>query len=326
MYRAVNERKQMMNKHFLSRREFLLAAGSTAAAISLEACSSANPKPNTSDAVVSTKLSQEIPVSTILPTSTMAPVDPLYPEMTLVQPGTFQMGSENGYRFEKPVHTVTITRPYRIGTYAVTYDEYDKHSDDIEKTYVNINIADRGTHPVSAIDWYAAVAYCNWLSEKAGLTLCYSGGGKATRCDFQANGYRLPTEAEWEFAARGGIQGQGYLYSGSDDLDVVGWHAGNSGGKSHPVGQKQPNELGLYDMSGNRWEWCWDWFDADYYAASPEIDPTGPSSPPEGAFVNRSRRSSSAVQEADTLRVAFRSYDGVSYPGDNGFRLVTTDS
>jgi formylglycine-generating enzyme required for sulfatase activity len=204
----------------------------------------------------------------------------------------------------------------------VTYDEFDKYTEDIQKAQVNLGVTERGSMPVSGVDWYDAVAYCSWLSEKAGLTPCYSGGGKVTKCDFQADGYRLPTEAEWEFAARGGIQSHGYLYSGSNDPDEIGWHAGNSGGHAHPVGQKKPNELGIHDMSGNRWEWCWDWFDADYYASSPEVDPTGPSTVPSGSFVDRSRRSSSAVQKPDTLRAAFRSYDGVSYPGDNGLRLV----
>ncbi|MGB3716240.1 MAG: SUMF1/EgtB/PvdO family nonheme iron enzyme [Candidatus Promineifilaceae bacterium] len=299
-----------------------MVAGSAATAIALEACNSGNPKSGSSVTVASMQSTPENTESNIVSTIAEPSVELIFPAMIQVQPGTFQMGSDGGNRFEKPVHTVIITRPFHIGIYAVTYEEYDKYSDDIEKAYVNVNIPDRGTFPVSAIDWYAAVEYCNWLSEKASLTPCYSGGGKATRCDFLANGYRLPTEAEWEFAARGGILSQGYHYSGSDDPDEIGWHAGNSGGKSHPVGEKSPNELGIYDMSGNRWEWCWDWFDADYYASSPEEDPTGPSTVPKGAFVDRSRRSSSAVQEADTLRVSYRSYDGVTYPGDNGLRLV----
>ncbi|MFN2189070.1 MAG: formylglycine-generating enzyme family protein, partial [Candidatus Promineifilaceae bacterium] len=232
---------------------------------------------------------------------------------------------DEGYRWEQPVHKVIISRPFEIGKYAVTYNEFDRYTEDIQKSPVNLDAIDRGLMPASGVDWYDAAAYCNWLSEKAGLIPCYSGGGKVTKCDFQAGGYRLPTEAEWEFAARGGTKSQGYLYSGSDDADEVGWHVGNSDGYTHPVGQKQPNELGIYDMSGNRWEWCWDWFGSDYYAESPEADPAGPTEIPKGAFADqRSRRSSSAVQEEDTLRVAFRSYDGMSYPGDNGLRLVRT--
>jgi formylglycine-generating enzyme required for sulfatase activity len=242
--------------------------------------------------------------------------------MIMVEPGTFQMGSMEGHRIEQPIHTVTIIRAFTIAKYAVTYDEYDKYSDDIGKSRVDDRDRGRGSLPVFGVDWYDVVAYCNWLSEKAGLVPCYSGGGKATKCDFAANGYRLPTEAEWEYAARGGHKSEGYLYAGGDDPDEVGWYADNSGGKAHPVGEKKPNEIGTYDMSGNRWEWCWDWFDPDYYTYSPDIDPTGPPKAITANFVERSRRSGSAVENAGTMRTAYRSADGVTYPGDNGFRLV----
>ncbi|HEY84898.1 MAG TPA: formylglycine-generating enzyme family protein [Chloroflexi bacterium] len=133
----------------------------------------------------------------------------------------------------------------------------------------------RGSRPVFGISSYEAIAFCNWLSEKEGLIPCYTGRKKATRCDFSANGYRLPTEAEWEYAARGGPLSRGCQYAGSDDPDEVAWYDENSGGELHPVGQKKPNELGLYDMSGNMWDWCWDWYDSDYYNSSPEADPGG---------------------------------------------------
>jgi len=307
----------------ISRRDFLIIASASTVGITLNAYGA-----NKAGQDIATAPVKEI---TILPEMTQAMtavptappiVEPLYPEMVLVEPGSFQMGSDEGYWWEKPIHTVTISRPFDIGIFAVTYDEFDKYTEDIQKALVNLDVSERGSLPVSGVDWYDAVAYCNWLSEIAGLLPCYSGGGKVTKCDFLADGYRLPTEAEWEFAAKGGDQSQGYVYSGSNDPDEIGWHAGNSGGHAHPVGQKKPNELGIHDMSGNRWEWCWDWFEADYYTISPETDPTGPSTAPLGSFVERSRRSSSAVQDADTLRTAFRSYDGVSYPGDNGLRLV----
>jgi sulfatase modifying factor 1 len=176
------------------------------------------------------------------------------------------------------------------------------------------------------VDWNDALVYCNWLSEKEGLTPCYTGKGILTRCDFLANGYRLPTEAEWEYAARGG-KSRGFKYAGSNNADEVAWYASTSGGQTQPVGQKQPNELGLFDMSGNSYEWCWDLYDGKYYAASPASDPTGPLSPPQGEAPdprgpNRVRRSGNWREGSDSVRVACRSFDFAGYPGENGFRLV----
>ena len=110
------------------------------------------------------------------------------------------------------------------------------------------------------MSWYDAVEFCNRLSKKAGLEPAYSIDGRNVEWNRNANGYRLPTVGEWQYAAEGG---QGYKYSGSDNLDEVGWYDKNSEEKTHPVAQKKPNGYGLYDMSGNVWEWCWD-SDADY--------------------------------------------------------------
>jgi len=98
----------------------------------------------------------------------------------------------------------------------------------------------------------------------------------AVICNWSANGYRLPTEAEWEYAARGATNNPDYLYSGSDDIDSVAWNYSNSGCVSHQVGTKAPNQLGIYDMSGNVWEYCWDWYDSNYYNYSPDTNPQGP--------------------------------------------------
>lgn len=317
----------MTNNYQFSRRDFLKVLGITAAAGSLGACSSISLPASSSAKPTERQITVVEPDKpTARPTPTEKTViKPVFPEMILVEPGSFQMGSTEGHEHEQPVHQVTLTIPFYMAIYAVTYDEYDRYSDDIQKPYVNIHQQERGLNPVSAVDWYDAIAYCNWLSEKAGVTPCYSGGGKATKCDFSANGYRLPTEAEWEYAARGGQMNQGYLYAGSNDPGQVGWYADNSGGKAHPVGEMAPNELGIYDMSGNRWEWCWDWYVKEYYSFSPESDPTGPPKVPSGAFAaQRVRRSGSAKESADSMRVAYRSFDGVDYPGDNGFRLVKT--
>ena len=128
--------------------------------------------------------------------------------------------------------------------------------------------------------------------------------------------FRLPTEAEWEYAARGGNKSKGYKYSGSNTLDNVAWYTNNSSSKTHPVGQKQPNELGLYDMSGNVWEWCQDWYGS--YSSSSQTNPTGPSS---GSY--RVLRGGSWYHFARICRVSYRLN---SDPDDrynlNGFRLV----
>ena len=235
--------------------------------------------------------------------------------LVAVEGGTFRMGCtpEQGGGCddrEKPAHFVTLSS-FKISKYAITNAQYADFMNshgvaEIEK-YVNLDdeyfkiafVAGRFTpqpgyenHPVVCVSWFGAAAYCKWA------------------------GGRLPTEAEWEFAARGGNNSKGYKYAGSNDVDAVAWHYGNSERKLHPVGQKQPNELGLCDMSGNVWEWCADWYGT--YSGSSVRDPKCPAS---GG--SRVLRGGSWISDAQYGRVASRdSYDPSGGAYYFGFRLV----
>ena len=261
--------------------------------------------------------------------------------------GTFQMGSTDSEADsdESPVHSVTVDSFYMAET-EVTHEQFleflndagvsaagqlngneviDMDDSDVafshdgtEFSFAASGDADDIDCPVIEVMWYGAVEYSNWLSEQESLNKAYSISGTSVSWNQSANGYRLPTEAEWEYAARGGAQSNGYKYAGSNNVDEVGWYPDNSGYKTQPVKGKKANELGLYDMSGNVWEWCWDWYDSDYYSSSPRANPTGPSS---GSI--RVLRGGSWISSPGYLRGALR-YD--AGPGDSGssggFRLV----
>ena len=186
-----------------------------------------------------------------------------------VQGGSFQMGSPDSGSDAKTVHSVTVST-FMIGKTEVTKELYESvMGKDSLKTYVDWN------DPASNVSWYNAVEFCNALSKKDGLTPCYSKDSSGNWLwNKNANGWRLPTEAEWEFAARGGNLSKGTKYSGSDDIDEIAWYFRNSN-VIETVATKVPNELGLYDMSGNVWEWCWDWYGA--YSSGSQKNPTGPS-------------------------------------------------
>lgn len=169
----------------------------------------------------------------------------------------------------KPQHPVRISRRAVLGCVPVTQGLYSA----VMGTNPARNLSSL-EHPVERVSWFDAVRFCNALSGVCGLRPAYTiGEGRtpAVSCDFAAPGFRLPTEAEWEYAARAG---QGFAYSGADDVHAVAWHANNSARHTHPVGTLQPNAWGLYDMSGNVGEWCWDPYSA--YPSHAVVDPVGP--------------------------------------------------
>jgi len=244
--------------------------------------------------------------------------------MALIPAGTFRMGNITdhpvGGRDEKPVHEVTITRPFFMACTPVTQAQYEALMGSNPSHFKGADL------PVEQVNWYDAVEFCNELSRRKGLDPCYSGSGTSIVCDFTANGYRLPTEAEWEYACRAGTESDfhtGDMTSpwGFDPaLDRAGWYGGNSGSFTHPVGEKEPNAFGLYDMHGNVWEWCWDWYSVWYYEYSPAENPRGSASGNYRVF-----RGGSWDVHARSCRSAYRgSYKPDIRDGSIGFRFVRT--
>jgi len=234
-------------------------------------------------------------------------------KFVLVEGGTFSMGSNDETSDEEPIHGVIIGS-FLLGKIEVTQELWESVMGSNPSNFKG------DKRPVERVSWNDVVEFCNKLSEKEGLQKAYSGSGDNVTCDFNSNGYRLPTEAEWEYAARGGKKSKGYTYSGSNDIDAVSWYRNNSGSTTHEVGTKQPNELGIFDMSGNVWEWCWDWY-GDYTSTS-QTNPKG-----ANAGSNRVIRGGGWSNYAGYCRVANRGNDipGFRYY-DLGFRLVRTKS
>jgi formylglycine-generating enzyme required for sulfatase activity len=220
-------------------------------------------------------------------------------EIVTVEGGTFTMGSpaaETGRSGDEVQHQVTIFS-FQIGKYDVTQELYQAVMGGNPSHFKG----DPSLLPVEAVSWFDAIVFCNKLSERNGLQKVYAINGTTVMADWTANGYRLPTEAEWEYAARGGQKGlaEYHPYAGSDSVDNAGWYSQNSGKMSHPVGQKAPNALGLYDMSGNVYQWCWDWYGR--YPSDPQKDPRGA---PTGTW--RIYRGGGWINTAGLLRAASR--------------------
>jgi formylglycine-generating enzyme required for sulfatase activity len=181
------------------------------------------------------------------------------PEMIPVQGAAFTMGEDAGDKDSKPAHSVSVS-DFRIAKTETTIGQWRKFCTATSRKMPEEPwFKQSDQHPVVNVSWDHAMAYCQWLTDVTGKH------------------YRLPTEAEWEFAARGGVTSKGFPYSGSNVPDSVAWVGRKTDG-TMPVAQKAPNELGLYDMTGNVWEWCSDWYAVEYYAVSVKENPKGPES------------------------------------------------
>jgi acetoin utilization deacetylase AcuC-like enzyme/formylglycine-generating enzyme required for sulfatase activity len=216
-------------------------------------------------------------------------------EMVIIRAGWFGMGNPKGTPDESPVHRVWVDS-FLMDKCEVVQEQFRKFQISDPSHFKNPN------GPLDQINWTDAAMYCNERSLGEGLTPCYD--EETWDCNFAANGYRLPTEAEWEYACRAGTNSQ---YSFGDDarsLKDYAWFAANSSSKTHPVGQKKPNPRGLYDMHGNVAEWCNDFYSADYYAQAPERNPRGPREGKE-----RVLRGGAWNSSAEACRSAYRASD-----------------
>jgi formylglycine-generating enzyme required for sulfatase activity len=234
--------------------------------------------------------------------------------MVLIAGGQFSMGDPEGDSDEKPVHAVRLS-PFYMDAKEVTQAVYQGL---VEK---NPSKFKSPANPVEQVDWYHAVLFCNLRSRKEGLKPCYD--PKSMACDFSADGYRLPTEAEWEYACRAGKQAKYAWGNDAAALRTYGWFKENSGQKTHPAGQKSPNAWGLYDMHGNVAEWCHDAY-ADAYSSTPDAqDPHGPATGDKrvlrgGSWATSADACRASARNSETPRLADACFGSDTY----GFRCV----
>jgi eukaryotic-like serine/threonine-protein kinase len=218
-------------------------------------------------------------------------------EMVHLPGGEFAMGSKQGNPDEAPVHRVKISA-FLMDKFEVTHEMFVKVQLPNPSHW-----QDNPKKPVNRVRWRDAKQYCNERSLLEGLKPCYNEKTLDWDCNYAASGYRLPTEAEWEYAARAGTEGP-YDFGSPDKLRLYAWFTGNAEQKTHPAGQKKPNAWGLYDLYGNVSEWCEDVYDPTYYKQSPALDPTGPPNP--GKDVRRVIRGGNWKSSPDQCRAPAR--------------------
>ncbi len=259
-------------------------------------------------------------------------------EMIEITAGTFKMGSsgnEHGHQSDEDQHDVTLSGDYEIGRHEITQTEFEQVAGYDPSYFLGSD------HPVESVSWHEAAAFANAVSDATDRQRCYdcSGSGSDVQCEADGNpydceGYRLPTEAEWEYAARGGLAERAFPNGGGlaspgdetdcggnlaldngDVLDDEAWYCGNASSETHTVGELDANGYGLHDMSGNVWEWAWDWHGA--YPSGTLTDPTGPST-----GYRRVRRGGSWLNDPRNARVARRGIDPGIRSYNLGFRLA----
>jgi sulfatase modifying factor 1 len=233
--------------------------------------------------------------------------------MVLVPAGEFTMGDASGKPEEKP-HAVSVGA-FHIDLHPVSQELYQKVMG------VNPSKQKNPAAPVSGVQWVDAVRFCNKCSEMEGLKPCYD--PKSWACDFDADGYRLPTEAEWEYACRAGSTTRYFFGDDASGLGTFAWTKQNSEGKVHPIGSKSPNSWGLFDMHGNVWQWCNDWYAEDSYSSSPKENPRGAAEGKQRVLRGGAWDSDPEKCRAASRKKEFPVYTDACFGVDsNGFRRV----